>query len=372
MQGARPSLATQPFSRRCCTFFFFLSSPPSPLLCLLPALLVLFSCSVCSPLVVPAPWLYLARPHAPLGFCPVFRPVGRPGRPPQTPLRGDSPFVLSRWPPPHQFPDGRAGRPVRLNAGHRHGASQLETLCSFVPLLAPCSPHLPRPAPSTCPSCVPACSAVVFFPFVFALSPAPARPACAPCSSPCHPCPAALRRLTRLSPPPSPSRCRPCLHVCPPCLSRAVTHVCHPRALPLPLPVTPTFFPRVSPSLVLPQSPSLTPSWLPCALCGGGGVYLRTGLWPCPRTGMAVGFLRTMSNRMCRRNTETTSVDACRIPVAAFALWSPAAQTSCGPEPPFGPGAVTKGSYFVAPCRCPMAPAATKAWRGQPLRAGHA
>ena len=123
MPGGRPSLATKPFSLRCCTFIFFLCSPPSPPRCLLPALLVLFSCSVCSSLVVPAPWLYLARPHAPLGFCPVFPPVGRPGRPPQTPLRGDSPFVLSRRPPLHRFPDGRAGRPVQLNAGHRHGAS---------------------------------------------------------------------------------------------------------------------------------------------------------------------------------------------------------------------------------------------------------
>ena len=45
MPGERPSLATQPFSPRCCTCIFFLSSPPSPPLCLLPALLVLFSCS---------------------------------------------------------------------------------------------------------------------------------------------------------------------------------------------------------------------------------------------------------------------------------------------------------------------------------------
>ena len=109
MPGGRPSLATQPFSPRCFTFIFFLSSPASPPPCLLPALLVLFSCSVCSPLVVPAPWLYLARPHAPLGFCPVFRTVARPGRPPHTPLRGDAPFLSSRRPPLHQFPDGRAG-----------------------------------------------------------------------------------------------------------------------------------------------------------------------------------------------------------------------------------------------------------------------
>ena len=121
--GPRPCRATQPFSRRCCTRIGSLSSLPSPPLCPLPALLVLFSCSVCSPLVVSAPWLYLARPHAPQGLRPVFRPVGQPGWPPQTPLRGDSPVVLSRRLPLHQFPDGRAGRPVRLYAGHRHGSS---------------------------------------------------------------------------------------------------------------------------------------------------------------------------------------------------------------------------------------------------------
>ena len=121
--GPRPGQATQPFSPRCRTCFFSLSSLPFPRLCLLPALLVLFSCSVCSPLVIRAPWLYLARPHAPQGLQPVFRPVGRPGRPPQTPLPGDSPVVLSRRPPLHQFPDGRAGRPVRLYAGLRHGPS---------------------------------------------------------------------------------------------------------------------------------------------------------------------------------------------------------------------------------------------------------
>ena len=121
--GPRPCRATQPFSPRCCTCIRSPSSLPSPPLCLPPALLVLFSCSVCSPLVVSAPWLYLARPHVPQGLRPVFRPVGRPGRPPQSPLWGDSPVLLSRRPPLHQFPDGRAGRPVRVYAGLRHGAS---------------------------------------------------------------------------------------------------------------------------------------------------------------------------------------------------------------------------------------------------------
>ena len=74
---------------------------------------------MCSPLVAPAPWLYLARFHTPQGLRPVCRPVGRLGRPPQIPLRGNFPVVPPRRPPLHQFPDGLAGRPVRLYAGHR-------------------------------------------------------------------------------------------------------------------------------------------------------------------------------------------------------------------------------------------------------------
>ena len=178
--GPRPCRATQPFSPRCCTCIRSLFSLPSPPLCLLPALLVLFPRSVCSPLVVSAPWLYLARPHVPQGLRPVFRLVARPGRPPQTPLRGNSPVLLSRRPSLHQFPNGRAGRPVPLYAGQRQGASVRETLCSFAPSLAPCSPHLPHPATSICPSCVPARPAVVFFFWFSSLLAAPARPACAP------------------------------------------------------------------------------------------------------------------------------------------------------------------------------------------------
>ena len=82
------------------------------------------------------------------------------------------------------------------------------------------------------------------------------------------------------------------------------TRVLYPCPSPSPLP----FCPGVSPTLVFPRSPSLTPSWLPCALLGGGCVFLRTGLWPCPRTGMVVGILRTMSHRIFGRNTERTTV----------------------------------------------------------------
>ena len=176
-----------------------------------------------------------------------------------------------------------------------------ETLCSFAPLLAPCSPHLPRPASSMCPSCVSTCPVVVFFFFEVALPAAPARPACAPCSFPCYPVPLPCAPSLACLPSHSPSRCRPCLYVCPPCLYRAVTRVCHPRALPLPLPLAPTLSPGCS------LGPRLSPH--PCCLApcvGGGGVYLWSGLWPCPRSGMAVGCLRTMSHRMCRMNTERT------------------------------------------------------------------
>ena len=175
-----------------------------------------------------------------------------------------------------------------------------------------CWPPVPPSSRALPPLCaLPVCPPVLLLLFFFvpcsrslllphALRVPPALLRATPVPLPCAPSLACLPSL-------SPSRCRPCLYVCPPCLSRAVTRVCHPRALPLPLPLAPTLFPGVSPTLVLPRSPSLTPSWLPCALCGGGGVYLRTGLWPCPRTGMAVGFLRTMSHRMCQRNTERTS-----------------------------------------------------------------
>ena len=177
-----------------------------------------------------------------------------------------------------------------------------------MPLLTPCSPHLPRPAPSTCPSCVSACSAVVFF-SVFALSAAPARPACAPCSPPCYPCPAALRPLTRLSPLPF-SFSLSTLPVRLPSLSEPRCHSCVPPACSTPAPpCRPYPFPWGVPQPWGSRSPRLSPHpgcLVPCV--GEGGVYLRTGLWPCRRTGMAVGFLRTMSHHMCRRNTERTSV----------------------------------------------------------------
>ena len=141
-----------------------------------------------------------------------------------------------------------------------------------MPLLAACSPHLPRPASSMCPSCVSACSAVFFFGSVFALLAAPLRPACAPCPSPCYPCPAALRPISRLSPLPF-SCSLSTLPVRLPSLSEPRCHSCVPPSCSTPAPPPrPYPFPWGLPILVLPRSPSLTTSWLPCALCVGGGV----------------------------------------------------------------------------------------------------
>ena len=258
MPGGRPSLVSHSF----------LCSPPSPLFCLLPALLLLFSCSVCSPLVVPAPWLYLARFQAPQCLRPVLRPVGRLGRPLQIPLSGDSPIVLPCRPPLHQFPDGGAGRPVRLNAGHRHGVFLCETLCTFAALLAPCFPLLPRgPTPSVCPSLVPCLTLISFF-FLFSGAPlvalfaAHARPACAPCSSPCYPCLAALCPLPRLFLLPSavslrvlpvflrpPSLPLPRCHSCVPYARSTPAPFCRPYPVPWRL-TYPCVFPSVPVSLL--------------------------------------------------------------------------------------------------------------------------
>ena len=145
-----------------------------------------------------------------------------------------------------------------------------------------------------------------FFLPVFALSAAPTRPACAPCSPPCYPCPAALRPLSPPSllpfsfslstlPVRQPSLSEPRCHCVPPACSTPAPPRCpYPFSWGLPHPSAP---------LVPVSHPILVAL---CPMVGGGG-YLRTGLRPCPRTGMAVGFLRTMSHRMCRRNTERSS-----------------------------------------------------------------
>ena len=169
----------------------------------------------------------------------------------------------------------------------------------FWPPVPPISRALPPL--SALPVCLPVLLFFFCFFFVVALPAAPARPDCAPCSSPCYPCPAALRPLSRLSPLPF-SFSLSILPVRLPSLSVPRCHSCVPPACSTPAPPSrPYPFPWV-----LPRSPPLTPSWLPGALCGEGGVYLWPGLWPCLWSGMAVGCLRTMSHRMCRMNTERT------------------------------------------------------------------
>ena len=123
----------------------------------------------------------------------------------------------------------------------------------------------------------------------------------------------------------SPSRCRPCQYFCPPCLSRAVDRVCYQRALPLPLPLAPTLFPGVSPTLVLPRSPSLTPSWLPCALCGGGVCICGLGCGPARGLAWLLVSYAPGATACAKRTQRERRGNACRSPFAAFALWSPAA-----------------------------------------------
>ena len=174
------------------------------------------------------------------------------------------------------------------------------TLCSFAPSLAPCSPHLPRPASSMCPSCVSACPGVVFFLFCARV------PCCSrvPCVCPLlfsvlpwSRCPAPP--LSRVSPPILLLAVDPvytsALPVCAALSLVCATLVLYPCPSPSPLP-----FPLGDPSV--PASHPILAAW--CPVWGGGGgasVVWTVALYP-PCAG-----------------------DACRIPAAAFALWSPAA-----------------------------------------------
>ena len=103
-----------------------LTSPFSTLSCLLsPArpLTVVLLLGVLSAGPLRAMAVSRAPSRASGPFFHVLRTVGRLGRTPQIPLRGDSPVVRPHRPPLHQFPYGWAGRPVQLNAGPRHGVS---------------------------------------------------------------------------------------------------------------------------------------------------------------------------------------------------------------------------------------------------------
>ena len=232
---------------------------------------------------------------------------------------------------------------------------------------------------------LPVCPPVLLFFFfgvpAFALSAAPARPACAPCSSPCYPCSAAPRPLTHPSPLPF-SFSQSTLPVRLPSLSEPRCHPCVPPACSTPAPLRrPYPFPW---GFLHPSVPSVPVSHpILVALCpvwGGEGVSAD---WivalPKDWHGRCVpthhepphspkehreNDSESLSNSLrCICTVEPSRIDQLRRLYRAIPI---------GPEPPVGPDVVTKGSHFVAPRRCPMAPMATKGWRGQPLRAGHA
>ena len=151
----------------------------------------------------------------------------------------------------------------------------------FPPPPAPCLLYMPF-------LCVRlSCCCFSFF-SVFAFLDAPARPTCAPCSSPCYPCPAALCPLSRLSPLPF-SFSLSTLPVRLPSLSVPRCLSCVPPACSTPAPPPrPYPFPWMPP-----RSPPLTPSWLPGVLCVWGGCICGLDCGPVPT--------------MRRMNTERTS-----------------------------------------------------------------
>ena len=261
-------------------------------------------------------------------------------------------------------------------------------LCTLV---GPLFPPPDRPASSTCPSRVSFTGFFRYFYFgvpVVALSAAPARPACAPCSSLCYPRLAFPHPLTLLCPLRFPVS-QPTLPVRLPSLSEPRCHWCLTPACSTPAPLCrPYPFPWC---LSHPSVPSVPVSHLILdALCPvwGGGVYLGTGLWPCLRTGMtlAVGFLRTMSNRIFRRNTDRTTVrrlsnsprcictvESSRIDqLRQFGTELFQSDKSPQQDPVWSPRVHTLLHLGGVPWRRrPPRPGAFRVGRGQPLRAGH-
>ena len=131
----------------------------------------------------PAPSRASPAPPCPPSRRPTW--VASPGTP-----SGGFPRRPPRRSPLHQLPDGRVGRPVRLNAGHKHGITLCAMWCTYVPLLAHCVPLSSRgPAPRVRLH-------FLLFASLVALVAAHARPACVPCSPLRYPCPAALRPLS--------------------------------------------------------------------------------------------------------------------------------------------------------------------------------
>ena len=225
-----------------------------------------------------------------------------------------------------------------------------------------CWPPVPPTSRALPPLCaLPVCPPVLlvfFFVFccVFALPAAPTRPACAPCSFLCYACPAALRPLSCLSPLQfsfSPST----LPVPLSSLSVPRCHSCVPPACSTPAPPPgPYPFPWGLPHPSAPSVPASHPilvAWRP--VCVGGGLSVD---W-------TVALPEVWHGPWLPTHHEPPHVpNEHRVNVRETLVDFPSLHFHCGAQPH------RQGSHSVAPRRCPMAPVAIKAWRGQPLRAG--
>ena len=193
-----------------------------------------------------------------------------------------SPDTPSGGTPPSSSPAGRPSiSPLMVRRGGRYGSLRVKGMVFLCQ--RHCVPLRPRwpPVPPTSRALpplrvLPVCSPVLLLFFfgvpVFALSAAPARPACTPCSSPCYPCPATRRPLTRSSPLPS-SFSQSTLPVRLPSLSVPRCHSCVPPACSTPAPLRrPYPFPCGPPHPSVPSVAISHPIMVAlCPVCGGGG-----------------------------------------------------------------------------------------------------
>ena len=270
------------------------NAPPSRPSSLFP----LFSLSLARPLAVALLLCVLPAGLSHAGA--VSRALSRASWPPPCPSSCRATWAASRdtssggfprrprRPPLHQLTDGGAGRPVRINAGLRHGGSLCKMWCILVPVLAPCIPLLPRGTipslllffPLGCLSCrAQRCSrAPCVCPLLFSAFPLPPLPVPSPRVRPLLPSsPPTRLTLTALSvqfcPPSLPLRCfHPCV---PPVCSTHANLLC-----PYPFPwccVAPSSCPLCCASVPYPCVLPAFPDSLPfldamCSWRGGGGL----------------------------------------------------------------------------------------------------